>query len=221
VESIILDYQKKDDRIIYKKNKKNLWLTQSLNKAIKLTKWVYIARIDDDDIWIEDKLEKQINFLDKNNDYWLIWTNAITIDKNQKINWKIIVKSNNKDIKNNLLISNQFIHSSILIRKNIFEKIWWLYNEKYNWAEDYELWLRVWIICKLHNLNEYLVKYRILDSSISNKNHLNQKILWLKISFKYCKYYNNCFISLIVNFIKLLIPQKLYKKIIYLSNKHK
>ncbi len=59
-EEIILQYQKKDKRIIYIKNETNLKLTESLNKWIRASKWEYIARIDDDDIWLKNKLEKQV-----------------------------------------------------------------------------------------------------------------------------------------------------------------
>lgn len=197
VEKIISKYQKKDNRIIYIKNEQNLKLTKSLNKWIKIAKWEYIARIDDDDIWLKEKLEKQINFMEENKDYWLCWTSTIIINSNWKEIEKIKMRNKNENIKRNILKSNQFIHSSIIMRKKILEEVWWFYDEKWNWAEDYELWLRIWQISKFYNLNEYLLKYRWLETSISRKNQKLQQINSIKLCLKYKKYYNLTAIALI------------------------
>jgi glycosyltransferase involved in cell wall biosynthesis len=70
IEDTINEYFKKYDNIIYIKNEKNLGLTKSLNIGIKNSHGEYIARIDDDDYWIiEDKLEKQIDFMENNPEY--------------------------------------------------------------------------------------------------------------------------------------------------------
>ncbi len=215
VEKIILDYKEKDKRIIYIKNKRNLKLTKSLNKWLELSQWEYIARIDDDDIWCnKEKLQKQVEFMEKNTDYWLCWTSTIIIDKKWKIISKSLMRESNKEIKNNLLKSNQFTHSSILLKKSILNKIWWLYNPKYNWAEDYELWLRIWRISRLYNIPEYLVKYRWLETSISRKKWLEQEYLALKVMIKNKKYYPYFYKSLILRLSTLIIPKKIKKYIL-------
>ena len=61
---------KEDKRIKIITNDKNLRLVRSLNKGIIFSSGKYIARIDDDDAWSnKEKLEKQVNFLEKNRDY--------------------------------------------------------------------------------------------------------------------------------------------------------
>lgn len=212
IEKNILEFTKNDNRIVYNKNDVNLKLTKSLNKWIQLAKWEYIARIDDDDIWCDkDKLKKQVEFMENNLDYWLCWTSTIIIDKNWNEKKRVIMREKNINIKNNILKSNQFTHSSIIIRKEKLDKIWWFYDEKYNWAEDYELWLRIWRISKFYNLNEFLVKYRWLETSISRKKWLIQEILTFKIIFKNCKYYPNFYKSIILRlwyFLLLIIKVK-------------
>ena len=214
VEQIILNFQKKDKRIIYIKNKENIKLTRSLNKWLEISKWKYIARIDDDDIWMKHKLEKQVKFMEENNDYWLCWTSTIIINSEWNEIQRINMRKNNDEIKNNILKSNQFTHSSIVIRKKILNSIWWYYYNKWNWAEDYELWLRIWKISKLHNLSEYLVKYRWLNTSISRKKWLKQEIMAFKIMIKNKNYYPNFLGSLFLRIITMIIPQKVKKKII-------
>ena len=73
---ILSEWQKKEKRIKIIRNEINLWrdkgLAGNLNKAIKEARGKYIARIDDDDHWINsDKLKKQVEFLEQNPDYVL------------------------------------------------------------------------------------------------------------------------------------------------------
>lgn len=58
---------KLDKRIKILNNKKRIGLTKSLNKAIKKARGEYIARMDDDDISRNNRIEKQLSFLKKKN----------------------------------------------------------------------------------------------------------------------------------------------------------
>lgn len=60
---IIEKYLKKDRRIKYLKNDKNSGPAITRNKGIEEAKGEYIAFLDSDDLWYENKLEKQINFM--------------------------------------------------------------------------------------------------------------------------------------------------------------
>ncbi len=213
VEDIIFNYQKKDTRIIYIKNKLNLEKSKSKNLGVKYSKWVYISFIDDDDIWSDnEKLKKQVNFLIQNKNYWLVWTNAITINENNEQVWKIIVKNNDKDIRNNLLITNQFVHSSILMKKNLFLKLWW-FNNNMNLCEDYDLWLRVWKITKMYNLSHFTIKYLIRNSSTTWKNYKKMQIISINLALKYKNNYPNYYISIIIRLITFFMPIQLINKI--------
>lgn len=57
----------KDERIKYLKNEKNSGAAISRNKALKEAKGKWIAFLDSDDLWVPEKLEKQINFMEENN----------------------------------------------------------------------------------------------------------------------------------------------------------
>ena len=77
IEATILEYITKDKRIVYIKNKENLKLTKTLNKGLEISQGQYIARIDDDDIWMDkEKIQKQIDFMNKNPKYGLCGTNV-------------------------------------------------------------------------------------------------------------------------------------------------
>ena len=60
----------KDKRIKYFKNEKNSGAAISRNKALREAKGRWIAFLDSDDLWVPEKLEKQIKFMEENNYYF-------------------------------------------------------------------------------------------------------------------------------------------------------
>src|SRR5258708_3974332 len=74
---ILKKWSTRESRIKYLINKQNQGLTKNLIKAINLSHGKYIAIIDGDDVWSsKKKLEKQVEFLDKNSEYALVGTFA-------------------------------------------------------------------------------------------------------------------------------------------------
>jgi len=110
-EKIVLSYN--DPRIVYIKNEKNLKGAKSLNIGLRAAKGEYIAILDDDDAWIsKDKLEKQINFLEKNPEYIIVGTSSIHIDrKTNKEITRYLGGFNLKNIEKFILTKVQLAHS--------------------------------------------------------------------------------------------------------------
>ena len=149
-----------DDRIVFLQNEVNLGLANTLNKCIEHSKGEYIARMDSDDISLEDRLKEQVNYLEQNLEVAVIGTQAYFIDENDK---------RFKEFKRPLKISfsdtvkkSNLIHPSTMIRKKILTEVsGYTINEMTHRAEDYDLW------CKiaekgygLANLSEFLFEYR-------------------------------------------------------------
>ena len=199
------------------------------NKGIEMSKGFYIAFIDDDDEWIDkDKLKKQIEFLDSNIDYVLVGTGGIIVngDKNKIMDYN--VTREDFLIRENILLKNPFILSSVLIRKETLIKVGLFLQKPYINAEDYNLWLRVGIMGKLANLTELMTLYTLRKGNTSS-NHkkiiLKSNILfirefkdkypnfWKALLFSYFKLYVYTFISLIKNeTLKDKIISLLFKK---------
>lgn len=208
IEQTILECIAKDKRIKYYKNEENIKLTKTLNKWIELSQWYYIARIDDDDVWHDPmKLEKQVIFMEQNTNYGLCGTGGYIIDKQGTIWDQFIQRQHDQEIRKNLLASNQFTHSSVLIRKNVFDNVGF-YDLNYNLVEDYELRLRIWIKYKLYNLSDPCIYYRINIQSVSHKYHRKQDLLSLKMTFLYKKYYPWFCKALIKKIIYFILPTK-------------
>ena len=72
-EEILKKYSLEDNRICYLKNEKNSGAAVSRNRGLRKAKGKWIAFLDSDDLWDKEKLEKQINFMLKN-DYAFTFT---------------------------------------------------------------------------------------------------------------------------------------------------
>ena len=68
-----------DERIKYIKNEKNSGAAISRNRALREAKGKWIAFLDSDDLWMSEKLEKQISFMEKN-DYHFSYTKYAEVD---------------------------------------------------------------------------------------------------------------------------------------------
>ncbi len=216
VEDIIMQYCDKDCRIKYYKNEKNLKQTKTMDKWIKLSRWKYISRIDDDDIWTDNtQLQQQFDFMEENPDYWIVWTNADIIDESWKFLYILNRPWTDKEIRDNMLVWCRFLQSSIFIRKNILDKVWW-YDPKRNDVEDYELFLRIWIVSKMRILLNIHSKYRINLQSVTRLNYRRQKWMTLKLFFKYFKYYpkKHLLKALCFRFWELIVPLWLTRKVL-------
>ena len=72
----------KDSRIKYFKSDRLLNLYDARNLAVKKTNGDYISFLDTDDMWTKDKLEKQINFIKKNSNYKILYSNYYVLNNN-------------------------------------------------------------------------------------------------------------------------------------------
>jgi len=163
---IMKQYAGKDERIRIFKNKNNLGLTESLNKAIMLSNGEFIARQDVDDFSMNNRLEVQSKFLLKNSDYAFCGSNVV-VKQNVKRMFKIL---DYNSIKSTLIKRNCFWHSTIMIRKKILKKFG-LYDKKLLYSQDYELWCRLIYKYKLKaiNLPDQLVLMHVPMKKLTNK----------------------------------------------------
>ena len=142
--------------------------SNTLNKMIQFCKYDYIALLDVDDIWYDNKLQIQSQLLDK---FDVLGTKCIYFGDTPGIIPDIPTGNiSSFDFK----IFNPIINSSCIIRKYL---CYW--NGNYV-IEDYDLWLRLrQTNHTFYNFNEILVKHRIHQNSAFNSkgNHLKVKEL--------------------------------------------
>ena len=78
---LLQTFASQDERIILIQNKKNLGIAATSNRCLKLAKGKYIAKQDADDYSLEDRLEKQICFLESHREYSFVSSNVSYFDE--------------------------------------------------------------------------------------------------------------------------------------------
>lgn len=183
--------------IKYFRNPVNLNIAGTRNKTVEYSSGEYIAILDSDDFWIDkNKIQEQVNFLESNKDFALVGTQAKVIDQNGNFTGEIKNHLINEDIQRNLLIRNQFIHSTVLYRKDkIIENNF--FDKKNSPFEDYDLLLKIGRKNKLANLNIFTTVYREHSGGESKKLNFRKKIIFLGILIKNFPFYKNRFKSIL------------------------
>jgi len=183
---IIHLYAEKDSRIQVVVNQENLGITKSLNKGIELTRGRFIARMDADDICLPERLNLQYDYLVANPKCAILgtWANIIDESGNLISTWRM--PTSDEFIKWNLLWQNTFIHTSVIIRKDVLSNCE-PYHECYHYTEDYELWERMSQNCQMENLPLACVSHRLHSNSISEKSKSDQTKKSIDISYRAVK----------------------------------
>ena len=180
---IIKKFQNKDNRIAVI-SRKNKGQACSLNEGIRQAKGKYIAIMDADDVSFINRFDKQVDFLEKNKDVGVCgsWITSV-------LNLPIKTPVSNDEAKVALLFSSCVAHSTVLMRKNVLDKLDFVYKESLIRAQDYDLWTRLINVTKFYNIPEVLLKYRYHSGQYKNK----------KIEYEMSHKVRDCYLKSICN----------------------
>lgn len=159
-------------------SRENRGLVQTLNEGIDLATGEFLVRMDSDDISTEDRIEKQLKYMLKNQEVVVCGCFYEEFGARQ-----VIIKNPTKytTIERNLCWGPVVCHPSVMIKKSVFED-GLRFEDEFFTAEDYKLWVDVLEKGKIANIPEVLLKYRVHDGQItSDKNH-KQKATHAKVS---------------------------------------
>lgn len=159
------------------------------NRGIRESAGEYLAFLDQDDLWMEDKLKIQVEVLDKYQSCGLVATNAIVFkDETKKkigIYWKKAKRlltsreARAKLSKENFIISS----SAVMVRSSVFNKGDY-FDERLKLADDYELWYRIAKKWSFALILKPLLYYRNNSQSLSkNKNKLFKDLIFINKIF--------------------------------------
>ena len=169
--SIIQEFQKQDERVVlvYGDGER---IIGALNKSIEKSKGKYIARMDADDISFPSRLEKQFDFIEKNN-LDICGGHCLLLNKNGKINGLNVVPTSHKMCTLSLFFKVPFAHPSVMIRKQFLDENSLEYGQSsYKIAEDLDLWLRMHRCgARFGNVDSTVLKYRIHSDSLTKVNN--------------------------------------------------
>lgn len=156
---VIKSYEQRyPDKIHTYQNDKNHGLTYTLNFLVEKVQTEYIARMDADDVSIDDRLKKQMQFLDEHREYAFVGS---SINKFDEGGIYCTCKMKEKPEKKDFLWNSPFVHPTIMIRtKSLREVGGYRDIPKTFRCEDYDLWFRLYEKgYKGFNINEVLLNY--------------------------------------------------------------
>jgi len=149
-------------------SRENRGLVASLNEGIEKAKGVYIARMDADDISLETRFEEQVAFMEQNPNIGVCGTAIIGFGEDMEERVATYAALNSR-LQTELLFSSIFAHPTVMMRKEILLKHNLKYEKESLHAEDFALWVSLAQYTKFANLKEPLLKYRILQNSITRE----------------------------------------------------
>ncbi len=190
---IVASYAKQDNRIILVKKFKNSGIVEGLNIGLYLARGKYIARMDDDDISLPQRFEKQLKYMENNSEIAVLgslfhFIKNDKIIKNNAFNW---VKETEPTCQSFILhFFCGMCHPTAFIRKEFLDKNNLFYLEDFKYSEDYVLWVQILKNGgKIANYPEVLLYYRlhpnrssITKEALSIQRNIDSKIKTVTLS---------------------------------------
>ena len=122
-------------------NKENIGVAKSANKGIEHCRGKYICRLDDDDYFVEGRLQKAQDFFENNPKVGIL-TGGAKVQVASGASYTLCVPSSHEEIEKCLNRRNILVHSTLHIRMDVLKKAGG-YNDDFYYAVDYELYLRM------------------------------------------------------------------------------
>ncbi len=159
----LMENYKDNEKVIYIKHQQNLNGAAARNTGIKFSKSKYIAFLDDDDEYLPEKIELQINLLEKPNNTWGgVYCGYSIYKKNKLLQNNLNLSSGN--LKEKLLLMENPLGgaSTLLIKRSILEELDG-FDTNFSRHQDWELLIRFFRKYKIAYINRILVKRHFDD----------------------------------------------------------
>ena len=188
----ITEYEKQNDTINVFWFEKNRGLAYVLNDLLDIcfkNGIKFIARMDTDDISLLDRINKQVLYLESNEDIDVVGGAINEIDEfGNDLNKKVIFPESSKACLKYFAKRNPFCHPSVMFRRSFFDKAGCLYPTEYIRNEDTALWLEGFKHgIQGANLTDVILNFRVTNTMFSqrrngfsfakNQLHLRKRII--------------------------------------------
>lgn len=186
---VMAAWQARDNRIKYLRLAHQGRIAVVSNAGLKEARGEYVAILDDDDVWSDPhKLSKQVRFLDAHADHIACGGGMIAIDEAGRELGRFLKPEDDTAIRRVALAANPLINSTTIFRRLVIGHSA-LYDESLPQFADWGFWLELGRHGKLHNFQEYFVRYRMWDKSSSFTKQKENARAALVIVRRYKNYY--------------------------------
>jgi glycosyltransferase involved in cell wall biosynthesis len=177
---IIRQYQRKDSRIRTIFHDRNMGISLTTNDGFNAAAGEYVAYVQSDDLWLPEKLEKQLQVLEHDPNL-IVWSDAAIIDGTGKPTgrlftekYKAVEKQKSGNLFPALSKSNYICGQSMILKTAVAQEI--RFDPKLVYANDYKFMLQLSRKYEFYFMDEPLVQYRIHGDNSISKN----KDVWAK-----------------------------------------
>jgi hypothetical protein len=218
----IKGYIEENKEFFYKivQNEQNRGLAFTLNRLIDILEdEEYVFRMDSDDICRKDRVSKQLEAFENDQDLLIVGSDLIEIDEYDKELRTKKMPTDYEVIKRFAIARNPLNHPTVAMRRDFFNIVG-LYNEEFLKSQDYELWGRALKQgVKISNVNEPLLYFRVASDYMNKRNSFINYINEFKISielmnhFKMYGQFPKVVAKLLIRMMPSSIGKIVYKKI--------
>ena len=212
---ILKSFEKRDRRIKLFRNSKNLGVSETVKKAISKSSGDYLARMDADDISLPDRIEKQIEYLEKHPKTVALGGQCLLIDSNNNVIGKKTFPTSFEQIYKYIFRFIPLQQPTLVIAKKRLPDNFVFYVDGMNTAEEVELIFKLFQYGKVENLKDAVLLYRIHPNNTSLKNVKKTFFLTLLarldgiLKYHYKPTLGGVLYTIAQTLIVLILPQKL------------
>jgi glycosyltransferase involved in cell wall biosynthesis len=165
---VIRNYTAKYSGKIRYFHQENRGIAAARNAGIKESRGAYIAFLDQDDLWLPDKLQKQINYFDNNKDAGLVYAHSIEFGDRSK---NVPTAHHEGFILDKLIWGNFIPALSVMVKKEVFNEVG-LFDENraLMGCDDFDMWLRIAARYRVGHVDYELVRWRASSAGYTYKN---------------------------------------------------
>lgn len=168
--TILKEIAKGDERLVFVKTPKHMPLGEAREFGLAFCTGDYISFLDTDDIWLPEKLERQIETFECDPEICLCYTSAELINEKGNVFSKIKLKPKGGNLFGQNLANYEVNFQTVMIRKSVLERVDPPYfDPNLSFSPDHDLIMRVLAVGKAVSMEEILVSYRVRGGSLSDK----------------------------------------------------
>lgn len=181
---ILKEFAQNDTRIKISRTRKNRGVAYTTNLALSKTKGEFIARMDADDISLPWRLQKQVDFLQKNPQVIAIGGQCELIDRNGTVIGGKRFPTDFKKIKEMIFVSIPLQQPTLMVNRQLLPKDFSWYEDSFDVAEEVELLFKLFQYGQVRNLPATILQYRLHNQNLSLQNPKRTFFLTFKTRIK-------------------------------------
>ena len=154
----------------------NAGASAARNFGIRNATSTWVAFLDDDDVWLPAKIEKQMALIERDPALGLVYCSDHAVDDQLRILYtRTAAPQNRGDVFQRLLARNFLFTSCVVARRDLIARAGYM-NPAYRFAEDWDLWLRIAATHTVDFVADPLVLYRQWGSGLTQGNPLLSRL---------------------------------------------